>query len=388
METANTRKNIPTTMKLKFPGIKILDRYIIRKFLGTWIFTILIFIVILVVFDYAEKLEDFINNKAPMGAIWFQYYLNFIPFFINQFVGLLTFVGVILFTSKMAYNTEIVAMLSSGESFRRLMWPYFLSATAIMLFSMALNLWIIPRANQPRVAFEQTYVSREKAESQIYDADIYRQIGPETYVYLRNFSGETQQASYFAIERYQDGKLAASLEAANTAYNEDNGHWTAPQYIVRTMPVTDSLGVTGEEKFERLTRLDTLININTTELGRLDQLIKTLSFGELNKFIAEQKVKGSDSMPLLEVERQSRFSYPVAIFILTLIGVSLSSRKVRGGTGLHMGLGISLCFAYILFSRFAEEFAKGGILPAALSVWIPNILFAGIAIYLYIKAPK
>jgi lipopolysaccharide export system permease protein len=388
METANPRKNFPQIMKLKFPGIKILDRYIIRKFLGTWIFSIAIFIVILVVFDYAEKLEEFINNKAPFSAIWFQYYLNFIPFFINQFVGLLTFVGVIFFTSKMAYNTEIIAMLSSGESFRRLMWPYFLSATVIMLFSMVLNLWIIPRANEPRVAFERTYIDRERRASQTYDTDIYRQIGPGTFVYLRDFTGETQKASYFAIEKYEQGRLAATLEAANVSYDGESEHWTAPQYFVRTMPSTDSMGSPVPEKFERLAGLDTMININTAELGRLDQLIKTMNFMELNRFIGEQKKKGSDSMALLEVERQSRFSYPVAIFILTLIGVSLSSRKVRGGTGLHMGLGIALCFGYILFSRFAEEFAKGGILPAALSVWIPNILFAAIAIYLYIRAPK
>ncbi len=375
-------------MKLKFPGIKILDRYIIRKFLGTWIFSILIFVIILVVFDYAEKLEDFINNKAPMKAIWLQYYLNFIPFFINQFVGLLTFVGVIFFTSKMAYNTEIVAMLSSGESFRRLMWPYFLSATVIMLFSLVLNLWVIPRANQPRVAFEDTYVSSKIRESQMYDADIYRQVGPGTFVYLRNFSGETQKASYLAIEKYEQGHLTSSLEAASVTYNKNTGHWNAPTYIIRTLPTTDSLGVSGDEVFERYVGLDTMINLNTDELGRLDQFIKTMSIGELNDFIAEQKQKGSDMMALFEVERQSRFSYPVAIFILTLIGVSLSSRKVRGGTGLHMGLGIGLCFGYILFSRFAEEFAKGGILPAGLSVWMPDIIFAAIAVYLYIKAPK
>jgi lipopolysaccharide export system permease protein len=388
METGNTPKNHQTIMKLKYPGVKILDRYIIRKFLGTWVFSIAVFIVILVVFDYAEKLEDFINNKAPMGAIWFQYYLNFIPFFINQFVGLLTFVGVIFFTSKMAYNTEIVAMLSSGESFRRLMWPYFLSATVIMLFSMALNLWIIPRANEPRVTFEQTYISREKAASQMYDADIYRQIGPDRFVYLRNFSGESQQADYFAIERYENGRLAATLEASNASYNEETDRWTAPRYIIRTLPTVDSLGNKGEERFEKFFGLDTMININTAELGRVEKLVKTMNIHALNRFIGEQKSKGSDSIAMLEVERQSRFSYPVAIFILTLIGVSLSSRKVRGGTGLHMGLGIALCFGYILFSRFAEEFAKGGIMPAALSVWMPNVIFAAVAVYLYIKAPK
>ncbi|MDR2882396.1 MAG: LptF/LptG family permease [Alistipes sp.] len=375
-------------MKSKFPGIRILDRYIIRKFLGTWIFSIAIFVVILVVFDYAEKLEDFINNKAPVTAIWLQYYLNFIPFFINQFVGLLTFVGVIFFTSKMAYNTEIVAMLSSGESFRRLMWPYFLSATVIGVFSLVLNLWVIPRANEPRVAFQQNYVSSQMRLSRTYDPNIYRQIGPGTFVYLRNFSGETQKAAYFAIERYAEGKLVSTLEAATVSYNEETRRWTAPTYITRTMPAADSLGVTGDERFERLTNLDTLININTTELGRLDQLITTMNIRELNDFIDEQKDKGSDMMAVFEVERQSRFSYPAAIFILTLIGVSLSSRKVRGGTGLHLGLGIGLCFGYILFSRFAEEFAKGGILPAALSVWMPNIIFAAVAVYLYVKAPK
>jgi lipopolysaccharide export system permease protein len=375
-------------MKLKFPGIKILDRYIIRKFLGTWMFSIAMFIVILVVFDYAEKLEDFINNKAPMSAIWLQYYLNFIPFFINQFAGLLTFIGVIFFTSKMAYNTEIVAMLSSGESYRRLMWPYFLSATVIMLFSLALNLWVIPRANEPRVAFEDAYITRQMRESSTYDANIHRQIGPGTFVYLRDFSGETNRANYFAIEKYENGQLVSSLEAADVVCDDETGRWSAPTYIIRNMPAPDSLGNMSAEEFLKFERLDTMINLNTTELGRLDQLIKTMTFKELNEFIAEQKGKGSDSMAMLEVERQSRFSYPVAIFILTLIGVSLSSRKVRGGTGLHMGLGITLCFGYILFSRFAEEFAKGGILPAALSVWIPNIMFAAIAVYLYIKAPK
>jgi lipopolysaccharide export system permease protein len=154
-------------------------------------------------------------------------------------------------------------MLSSGESFRRLMWPYFLSATAIMLFSLALNLWVIPRANAPRVAFEDTYITSKIRASKTYDADIYRQIGPDTYVYLRNFAGETQKAAYFAIERYRGGRLASSLEAATVTYNEETGRWTAPTYILRTMPVADSLGVVGEETFEKHTRHDTLININT-----------------------------------------------------------------------------------------------------------------------------
>jgi lipopolysaccharide export system permease protein len=352
-----------------------------RKFLGTYLFAIATFIIILVIFDYAEKVDDFITNKAPFKAIALQYYLNFIPSFINQFSGLFTFISVIFITSKMAYNTEIIAMLSGGMSFRRLMWPYFLSALAIMLLALSLNLWVIPRASDRVVAFEISYITSARNASRKYDADIYRQIGTDTFVYLRNFTGESQGASYFAIEKYEENRLVEALEAANVTYDEETGHWSAPKYTIRRM-------YDEQEEFLQFQTLDTLINLNTSELGNVDNLIKTMGIGELNEFIDEQERKGSDMMSVLEVERQSRFSYPAAILILTLIGVSLSSRKVRGGTGLHMGLGIALCFAYILFSRFAEEFAKGGVLPATISVWIPNLLFLCIAIWLYVKAPK
>ncbi|MDR2890519.1 MAG: LptF/LptG family permease [Alistipes sp.] len=375
-------------MKIKFPGLKILDRYIIRKFLGTYLFAIALIVLIVIIFDYAEKIDDFITNKAPFSEIILRYYLNFIPFFINQFSGLFTFIAVIFFTSKMAYNTEIVAILSSGTSFRRLMWPYFVSALAITSLALVLNLWIIPKANESRVKFETTYISRARNAAQQYENDIYRQIDRGTYVYLRSFAGETQKASFFAIERYEGNSLVESLEAADVTYSDETGRWTAPKYTIRRMPAPDSLGVMSAEEFRQIQRLDTLINLNTVELGKVDLLITTMNIGELNRFIDEQKTKGSDMMAVFEVERQSRFSYPAAIFILTLIGVSLSSRKVRGGTGLHIGIGISLCFGYILFSRFAEEFAKGGVLPATLSVWMPNILFAVVAVWLYIKAPK
>lgn len=366
-------------MKLKFPGIKILDRYIIRKFLGTYLFAIGLIIIIVVIFDYAEKVDDFITTKPSASAIVFDYYLNFIPFFVNQFSGLFTFIAVIFFTSKMAYNTEIIAMLSGGMSFRRLMWPYFVSAMAISMLALTLSLWIIPRANQSRLDFEMKYLRRN--QNQKFDTDIYRQLEPGTFIYLRGFTGQTQKASYFAIEKYEGNRLVETLEAADAVYFESAGRWRAPKYIVRRL-------YDNQEEFLQFQKLDTLINLNTAELGKVDQLIKTMNISELNTFIAQQRLKGSDMMPVFEVERQSRFSYPAATFILTLIGVSLSSRKVRGGTGLHIGLGIGLCFAYILFGRFAEEFAKGGLLPAALSVWIPNLIFTLIAIWLYIKAPK
>lgn len=366
-------------MKIKFPGVKILDRYIMRKFLGTYIFAIALIIVIVVIFDAAEKIDDFIELKAPLSKIAFSYYLNFIPFFINQFSGLFTFIAVIFFTSKMAYQTEIIAMLSGGMSFRRLMWPYFLGALAIMLLSLSLNLWVIPQSQISCIEFKQKYFRKE--QNQQYDRHIYRQIEQGTFVYVRGFT-RANRASYLVLERYEGTRIAESLEASDLSVDPASGRWKAQRYIVRRMDEA------GAESFEQRRDLDTLINLDVRELGRVDRMALTMKIGELNRFIRQQRSKGSDSINILEVQRHSRFAYPMATFILTLIGVSLSSRKVRGGTGLHIGIGIALCFSYIMFNRVFEEFAKSGSLPVWLAVWMPNMIFAVIAAYLYRKAPK
>jgi lipopolysaccharide export system permease protein len=366
-------------IKLSWPGLKILDRYILRKFLGTYLFAIAMITVILVVFDYAERVDNFTESHAPWSAIIFDYYINFIPDFINQFSGLFTFISVIFFTSKMAYQTEIIAMLSGGVSFRRLMWPYFLGALAIMLLSLSLNLWVIPESQVACVKFRQTYFKKYKNEQ--YDRHIYRQVAPGEFVYVRGFN-TTNKASYLAIERYEGTAIAATLEASDVTVDPETGRWKAQRYITRHI---DEQGV---EHFEQLRDLDTLINIDVKELGRIEQTVSTMKIGELNRFLEQQRIKGSDSINLIEVERHTRYAYPFATFILTLIGVALSSRKVRGGTGLHIGIGIVLCFSYIMLNRLFEEFAKSGGLPVMLAVWLPNIIFTLIAIYLYRKAPK
>lgn len=366
-------------IKLSWPGYKILDRYILRKFLGTYAFAIAMITVILVVFDYAERVDNFTESHAPWSAIIFDYYINFIPDFINQFSGLFTFISVIFFTSKMAYQTEIIAMLSGGVSFRRLMWPYFLGSLFIALLSLALNLWVIPESQVACVKFRQTYFKKYKNEQ--YDRHIYRQVAPGEFVYVRGFN-TTNKASYLAIERYEGTAIAATLEASDVTVDPETGRWKAQRYITRHI---DEQGV---EHFEQLRDLDTLINIDVKELGRIEQTVSTMKIGELNRFLEQQRIKGSDSINLIEVERHTRYAYPFATFILTLIGVALSSRKVRGGTGLHIGIGIVLCFSYIMLNRLFEEFAKSGGLPVMLAVWLPNIIFTLIAIYLYRKAPK
>ena len=363
-----------------FPGFKILDRYILGKFVGTYLFAIAMIIVIVVVFDYVEKVDDFIQMQAPVKAIIFDYYFKFVPFFINQFSALFTFIAVIFFTSKLAYQTEIVAMLSGGMSFRRLMWPYFLGALFITALSLLLSLWVIPMTQKDCVAFEQKYIARRVREQ--YDRHIYRQVEPGKFAYIRGFSKSTSVASFFALEQYEGSTLVGALEASDVKFDPQSKHWTAQRYTTRTF---DEM---GDEKFTQHRNLDTVINLDVVELGRLTEFLTTMNIVELNDFLAQQRSKGSDSIRQIEVERHIRFSYPFGTFILTLIGVALSSRKVRGGTGLHIGIGITLCFSYIMLTRVFEEFAKGGSMPTMLAVWLPNIIFLTIGIYLYRKAPK
>lgn len=241
---------------------------------------------------------------------------------------------------------------------------------------------MIPVSQRAQVAFEMKYIKkrvREHATGQ--PAYLPADRAGRLRLYPGLFAASSQ-ASYLALEHFRNNEMTASLEAADLKIDPATKRWTASRYITREF---DSLGM---ERFEQRRDLDTLINLDVTELGRINELIQTMKIGELNRFLEQQRQKGSDSIRIIEVERHARFVYPISTFILTLIGVSLSSRKVRGGTGLHIGLGVGLCFSYILLMRFFEEFAKSGTLPTGLSMWIPNILYCFIAIYLYKKAPK
>lgn len=356
-----------------------IDRYIMRKFIGTYLFTILLLVVIVAIFHAVENITDFIERNATMRDILLVYYPNFVPFFINQFSGLITFIAVIFFTSKMAYNTEIIAILSGGVSFKRLMWPYFLSAFLIASLSLALNLFILPESNKVRIDFEQKYLKKGLRGN--YEELIYRQISPNTFICIKGYNNLTKSAEFMTLETYDGGRIVSSLLARAPRFNVQTKRWTASHYLARE-------NINGVEVLQKKRNLDTMINLSANELGKVNNYIQTLNIVSLRRFIREQERKGSDMVSAFKVDMYNRFAYPVSTFILTLIGVSLSSRKVRGGTGVHIGVGITLCFAYILVMQFANEFAKGGVLPPVVSVWMPNVIFAFIAVYLYKKAPK
>lgn len=362
------------------PGYRTLDRYILGKFLRTYIFGIVMMVIILVVFDYVEKVDDFTELKAPWKAIVWDYYMNFIPQFISQFSALFTFIAVIFFTSKMAMQTEIVAILSGGVSFRRLMWPYLMGATIITVLSLVLSLWVIPEGQKASVEFQRKYMKNQ--QTLVYPEHVYRQIEPGTYAYVRGFSPGAERVPFFAIERFEGQEIVETLDAANASFDEETKRWTAPRYMIYSRTEDGALGS------KQYRNLDTLINLDVRELGDISGVVKTLTYEELNDFLAQQRSKGSDEVFLIEVERHARFSYPLSTIILTIIGVALSSRKIRGGMGMHIGMGIALCFSYLMLGRVFEQIAISGSIEPWIGVWLPNIIFAIIAIYVYIKAPK
>lgn len=358
--------------------MKIIDLYIIRKFLGTFFFSLLMIIPVVVVFDLSEKMRDFIERKAPIKAIVFDYYSNFIPYLVNQFSPLFVFIAVIFFTSKMASNSEIVAILSGGVSFKRLLRPYLISAVILALLSYYLNNFLIPDANKERLAFEEIYY-RNKFRNESHH--IHRQINPSTYIYMTNYNVDMNMGIYFSVETFEDGELKYKLISDNIRWDSIKNTWEISNYVERFFEGSKETIVTGGKK-------DTIMNFTPDEFKRRSSFIETKNFFELNDLIEEEKFKGSSFVVDCEIEKQKRAAYPFATFVLTIIGVSLSSRKVRGGIGLHIGMGLLISFSYILFMQVSSTFAKNSGVPAFVAVWIPNVLYSMLALYLLKKAPK
>lgn len=357
--------------------ITTLDKYIIRKFLGTFFFAIIIIIGIVIIFDISEKIDDFTDKEAPFRAVVVDYYLNFIPYFINMFSPLFVFISVIFFTSKLAANSEIIAMLSGGISFNRLMYPYLVSALFIATLSLMLNWFVIPPANKNRLAFEQQYL-KKKVE---YNRNIHYQLEPGTYVFMESYNSWNNSAIRFTLESFEGNKLVSKLSAETAKWDSTSGKWRLEDYNIRRFSETS-------EEVEWGKRMDTLVAITSADLTRQKNSVEQFNFKQLNDFISLLRLRGDANVKYALIQKNSRMAVPFSAFILTIMGVALSSRKRRGGIGLNIGLGIALSFSYILFLRFSEMFVHADVLPPAIALWIPNVLFTIIAIVLYRLAPK
>jgi len=362
--------------------LSILDRYIIRKFLGTYVFSIVLIISIAVVFDINEKLDKFLTNNAPLKAIVFDYYVNFVPYYTNLFSALFVFIAVIFFTSKLADNSEIIAMLSNGMSFKRLMKPYMISAAIIAIFSFFLSSFIIPPANVDRINFQNKYI---KDKSVVVRSHIQLQVEPGVILYMERFDNKTREGINLALDKFDDKELKSRLLATRVKYDSAN-HWTVSNYSIREFE-----GM--KEKITTGVSLDTVINVLPSDFVVSINDFEQMTTPVLYEYIQRQKEKGLSSMgevsiTQFEIEFHKRFASVFSAFILTIIGASLSARKVKGGMGLNIGIGLGLSVSYIMFQTISSSFAVSGTMPPMLAVWVPNIVFIAIAAYLYTKAPN
>ncbi len=358
--------------------LKRIDTYIIKRYLGTFFLAIALIISIAIIFDVSEKIDDFISNNAPLKAIFFDYYLNFIPYFINLFSALFNFIAVIFFTSKMAANSEIIAMMASGVSYKRLMRPFMIASGIIAAMSWILGNFIIPPANLTKVNFTNTYVIKDYVNQ---DKNIHRQLEPGLFVYMKSYNVKMDVGYKFTIEKFDGRQLKSKLIADYIKWDREKKKWVIHNYYVRDLsgPVeTVTAGI----------QIDTTLRMNPADFGQQNSRQETMDYWQLNQYIKDLKLRGVDNVSRYEQEEYQRTAGPISTFILTIIGVSLSSRKTRGGIGIHLGLGLLLGFSYIMFMQVSTIFAYKAGFNILLAVWLPNLIYAGIALVLYNRASK
>lgn len=359
--------------------MKIIDKYIIRQFLGTFFFMLAVIMSIAVVFDVSEQLEDFVKSGAPLGEIIFDYYVNFVFFYGNTFSSLLIFLSVLLFTGRLAQRSEIIAMFAGGMSFRRLLYPYFIGASILVAISMYFTHYQLPIANQTRLEFEEKYLRKK---FKIEDKNLNRQIAENTMAYFNSFSTSNDIGYQFSLEKWDDdGSLQFKLIADRARYDSATGSWRIHNFLIRRY------GPRGES-ISQGNEMDTVLSMVPSDFGVRLNIASTMGHRELNEYIEAEKIKGSGQTVFFEIEKHQRTSYPFAAYVLTVIAVSMAGRKSRGGIGIHLAAGVFIAVVYIFAMKVTTVAATNAGLDPLLAVWLPNILFAGVALFLYGKAQK
>jgi len=364
-----------------FRYIKILDWYIIKKFIGTYFYSIALIISISIVFDINENLAKFTQYHAPLKAIVFDYYMNFVPYFANLFSPLFVFIAVIFFTSKLAGNSEIISMLAAGVSFRRLMRPYMISAAIISIMTFYLGAYVIPKGTIIRQNFETMYKNKKKNTS----ADnVQLQVGKGVIAYIQHYDNQLKRGYGFSLDKFENKKLVSHMTASDIQYDtisDSKYHWKATSWRIRQLRGLREEITSGTVK-------DTVIQMEPTDLVFSKGQQETFTSPQLKEYISKQIDRGSGNVVQYEVEYHKRIATSFASFILTTIGLSLSSRKRKGGMGLYLGIGLGLSFTYIMLQTVSATFAINANTPPMLAAWIPNIIFTVVAYFCYRKAPN
>lgn len=361
--------------------MKKIDWYILKKFLTTFFFCLLLFTAIVVVVDFSEHADDFVKSKLSIGPIITDFYFGLIPRIDAMLFPLFVFLSVIFFTSKMAGRSEVVAILSSGVSFMRFLLPFWVGSFLLGGLLWGAYQYVVPNANRKWAVFEAKYISPGGDNSGTYRRNIYFRIDSTTYAGIRGYDTAYKSGSTFFVYRFSNNKLVYNLRASSFSWDTTANKWQLQNVLERKFKA-----VTEEVKYS-----DTLLanyNFKPRDLRKDDYLKDQMATPELNEFIRLEKSRGSEMLNALLVERYNRDAIPASVIILTFIGAVLAARKVRGGSGVHLAIGVIISVFYVLFSRFSIVFATKGNFTPLLAAWLPNILFALLAIYLYRQAPK
>lgn len=372
-----TGKAISAIRRFKWPKLKLIDIYILKKFLGTYFLCTLLVLAVIAMFDVTEKLDAFLS--APLSETLLDYFTSLLPYFAVQLSPLFVFIAVIFFTSKMAGNSEIIAILSSGISFRRLLLPYMLGAALIAGLTFVLSNYAIPPTNVKRINYTNKYVKNKKV---ISGTNIQLQVSPSVVAYMSRYERNYNRAYKFSLDKFEGKTLVSRLTANTAEYDSLHPyHWVLNDYMIREF---DGM----KEKVTRGSRKDSVIQIEPRDflISVNDQEMMTTP--ELSEYIDKQKMRGVANIKSFEIEKEKRYAMTAAAFILTLIGMSLSSKKVKGGMGINIGIGLVLSFSYILFSTVTSSFAISGATSPFVAMWIPNVIYLAIGIFLYLKASR
>lgn len=358
--------------------MKKLDWYILRKFLGTFVFIMTLLLCITVVIDLSEKIDPFVNNHATPGVVIKDYYLYFLLYITSLIGPFFVLVSVIFFTSQLASRSEIIAILNSGTSFYRMLWPYFVGATILAAIFFFGNHYFVPFSNSKRIAFERIYVSKPM---QGLRYNFHRMVEPGTIVYIENYKPSEKSGFKFSIDKFKDGKLVYKLRSEKIDWDSVKQRWQVRDYYIRELNDTRDKITSGE-------LLDTKLAFRPEDIKFTEVYKDVMTTPQLNTYIEDMIKSGQPDVEYFEVEKYRRTSSAFSIYILTLIGVSLASRKVRGGLGWHLVLGIGLSALYEIIMKFSITFSTNSSLPPILGVWIPNLIFTLMALYLMKTAPK
>ena len=359
--------------------LKTLDKYIIKKYLTTFFFVVLIFTLLTVIIDISEKIDNFMDEKVELNSIIFDYYLTFIPFIHGLLFPIYALIAVIFFTSRMAYNSEILAMLASGVSFRRLMLPYLIGGLILGGLYMALGHYLIPMGNKKLTVFTNKYIEKYDRETKTKDIHIF--LTRDSKAYIRHYSLRDTVARDVILEQFKDNELVSKLTAKRADWKTATQSWYLTNYTIRTF---DGM----KETYMQGINIDTIINLTPGDLERRDNLKTSMTSPELKSFLVSERKRGTGKAILFEIELYNRTATGFTILILTLIGMILSARKVRGGTGLHLAMGAGLGAVYILFNQVSTTLSTNASFPPLLGVWMPNIVFLGITLLLLRNAQR